>query len=75
MVCARCASVVMSCELYAALIAAGAGRSLAAIFTKSAREWSFIVCIALPQCAFTVIPLQSPGFDGLDPHGYIRRGP
>src|SRR4029077_16311755 len=42
---------------YAAVIAAGAGRSFAAIFTNSARESAFIFCITLPRCAFTVISL------------------
>src|SRR5579862_6420807 len=42
---------------YAAVIAAGARRSLAAIFTRSARESAFIFCITLPRCAFTVISL------------------
>ena len=41
----------------AAAIAAGAGRSLVAIITKSAREPAFIFCITLPRCAFTVISL------------------
>ena len=43
---------------YAAVVAAGAGRSLAAIFTRSARESAFIFCITLPRCAFTVISLM-----------------
>src|SRR5258708_2622787 len=33
-------------------------RSLAAIFTNSARESAFIFCITLPRCAFTVISLM-----------------
>src|SRR6266481_7398730 len=33
-------------------------RSLAAIFTKSARESAFIFRITLPRCAFTVISLM-----------------
>src|ERR1700722_14752997 len=47
----------MRMAVYAAGIAAGAGRSLAAIFTRSARESAFIFCITLPRCAFTVISL------------------
>ena len=37
---------------------AGARRSLAALFTKSARELAFIFRITLPRCAFTVISLM-----------------
>src|SRR5580658_2480726 len=41
----------------AAVIAPSEGWSLAAIFTRSARESAFIFCITLPRCAFTVISL------------------
>src|SRR6266851_944595 len=37
---------------------AGARRSLASIFTRSARESAFIFRITLPRCAFTVISLM-----------------
>ena len=40
------------------LLGAGARRSLAAIFTRSARESAFIFRITLPRCAFTVISLM-----------------
>ena len=42
----------------AAAITAGAGRSFAAILTRSARESACIFCMTLPRCAFTVISLM-----------------
>ena len=46
-------TAVPQCQLFGAV----AG-SLAAIFTRSARESAFILRITLPRCAFTVISLM-----------------
>ena len=52
----RCAALDgrLECQSFRA----GARRSLAAIFTRSARESAFIFRITLPRCAFTVISLM-----------------